>query len=91
MFYGIFYTFLGHTALIGIFSKVLKAGPQGKAFGLFGSAGSLARVIFPLTAGILTDWYSDHTVFILACFVLIFTLIVYEVYKPHMIHLLTTD
>ncbi|KAJ1416795.1 hypothetical protein B484DRAFT_334441, partial [Ochromonadaceae sp. CCMP2298] len=57
--YGIAYP-IGHTALIGIFSKVLK-GPQGKMLGYFGSAGSLARVIFPILAGVLTDLYNDGT------------------------------
>lgn len=42
---------VGHTAVIGMFSKVLGRGPQGYLMGWFGSAGSLARVIFPILGG----------------------------------------
>lgn len=42
---------VGHTAVIGMFSKVLGRGPQGYLMGWFGSAGSLARVLFPIIGG----------------------------------------
>eukprot|EP01034_Spumella_vulgaris_P021827 gene21827-27897_t len=54
---------VGHTALIGIFSKLVKSGPQGRILGLFGSAGSLARIVFPLLAGVLTELYGDRVIF----------------------------
>lgn len=42
---------VGHTALLCLFSKIQKDGPQGRLLGWFGFSGSLARVLFPLTAG----------------------------------------
>ena len=35
---------VGHTAVIGWFSKAMKNKPQGFLLGIFGSAGSLARI-----------------------------------------------
>ena len=43
--YGIGYP-IGHTAVIGWFSKAMKNKPQGFLLGIFGSAGSLARIVF---------------------------------------------
>ena len=42
--YGVGYP-VGHTAVIGWFSKAMKARPQGMLLGLFASAGSLARIV----------------------------------------------
>ncbi|CAM9372145.1 unnamed protein product, partial [Hapterophycus canaliculatus] len=42
---------IGHTAVLGLFSKVVGAQPQGALLGWFGSAGSLARIAFPVIAG----------------------------------------
>ncbi|CAM9888603.1 unnamed protein product [Ectocarpus sp. 13 AM-2016] len=42
---------IGHTAVLGLFSKVVGAQPQGALLGWFGSAGSLARIGFPVVAG----------------------------------------
>ena len=36
-------------------SKVVKKGPRGKCFGLFGSAGSITRIVAPILAGILAE------------------------------------
>jgi MFS family permease len=54
---------LGHTAVLGIVSKITTQGPQGRLLGWFGSAGSLARVIFPLMAGAVSQHYSEKIVF----------------------------
>jgi len=54
---------LGHTAVLGIVSKITNQGPQGKLLGWFGSAGSLARVIFPLMAGAVSQHYSEKIAF----------------------------
>lgn len=63
---------IGHTALLGVFSKIMKSGPQGKLLGYFGSAGSLARVLFPLLAGVLTEFWSERAIFLLmACLLLL--------------------
>ena len=37
--------------VLGLFSKVVGAQPQGALLGWFGSAGSLARIGFPVIAG----------------------------------------
>lgn len=37
--------------VLGLFSKVVGAQPQGTLLGWFGSAGSLARIGFPVIAG----------------------------------------
>ena len=59
MMYSVGYP-IGHTALIGKFSKLLKSGQQGTYLGWFGSAGSLARILFPLIAGVLADNMTDE-------------------------------
>jgi MFS family permease len=69
MMYSVGYP-VGHTALIGIFSKLVKTGPQGRILGLFGSAGSLARIVFPLLAGLLTELYGDRVIFAVMAVVL---------------------
>jgi MFS family permease len=46
---------IGHTALLGWFSKITKQGPQGYLLGWFGSTGSSARILFPLLAGYFVD------------------------------------
>ncbi len=37
--------------VLGLFSKVVGAQPQGTLMGWFGSAGALARTFFPVVAG----------------------------------------
>lgn len=73
---------IGHTALIGIFSKIMKSGPQGKLLGLFGSAGSLARIIFPILAGVLTDHFNDGIIFLVMSVILIVSAIFYALFIP---------
>ncbi|CAM9520705.1 unnamed protein product [Ectocarpus sp. 6 AP-2014] len=46
---------IGHTAVLGLFSKVVGAQPQGALLGWFGSAGSLARIGFPVVAGVISQ------------------------------------
>lgn len=62
---------IGHTALIGVFSQLSKTGPQGKMMGIFGSFGSLARIVFPLSSGIVVqklgfDWAFGFAAFMLS-------------------------
>ena len=45
--------------------------PQGTLQGWFASAGSLARIIFPVMAGYISQYDDITTVFILLCVVLI--------------------
>jgi MFS-type transporter involved in bile tolerance (Atg22 family) len=51
---------IGHTTLIGLYSRLLKMQEkQGTALGLFASIGSLARIVFPISAGLIAD-YTEH-------------------------------
>eukprot|EP01039_Chlorochromonas_danica_P002203 gene2203-2406_t len=38
---------VGHTSLIGVYSKIIESGPQGTFLGVFAASGSLARIVFP--------------------------------------------
>lgn len=48
---------IGHTALLGLFSKAVGTGKgkQGEMLGYFGSVGSLARICFPVAAALLSS------------------------------------
>eukprot|EP00934_Nitzschia_sp_Nitz4_P008266 Nitzschia sp. Nitz4//scaffold8_size234185//204698//206303//NITZ4_001297-RA/size234185-snap-gene-0.60-mRNA-1//-1//CDS//3329559926//8256//frame0 len=46
---------IGHTAVIGLFSKIVGRRPQGELLGWFASAGSLARLSFPIMSGYVSD------------------------------------
>jgi ceroid-lipofuscinosis MFS transporter 7 len=50
MLYSVGYP-IGHTALLGLFSKIVGRRPQGTLMGWFASAGSLARILFPVITG----------------------------------------
>lgn len=54
---------IGHTAVIAMFSRIVKSGPQGTLQGYFAASGSLARVILPLLAGLVTQYYGEHIFF----------------------------
>jgi len=62
MIYGIGYP-IGHTAVIGLFSKIVGRKAQGTMQGWFASAGSLARVLFPVMSGYITQYDDITTVF----------------------------
>ena len=83
--YGIGYP-IGHTALIGGFAKICKKGPQGFMLGMFAaSAGSLARILFPMSAGELADIYNDTAIFFVMSFVLVLTNIAAWTYRKEII------
>lgn len=44
---------IGHTAVLGAFSKIQKSGPQAALMGWFATSGSLSRIIFPILSGYL--------------------------------------
>jgi len=48
---------IGNTAAIGLFSKIVGQRPQGTLQGLFASAGSLARIIFPIASGYISHLF----------------------------------
>jgi len=56
---------IGHTAVVGIFSKLLGRGPQGAMLGWFSSAGSLSRMVFPITSGYVADMADMSIVFMI--------------------------
>ena len=72
---------IGHTALLGVFSKIMKSGPQGQLLGYFGSAGSLARVFFPVLAGVLAEYCGDTVIFIVMATLLIVSCAVFVACK----------
>lgn len=63
MIYGVGYP-IGHTAVIGLFSKVVGRRPQGTLQGYFASAGSLARILFPVMSGYIAHYDDITTVFV---------------------------
>lgn len=80
MMYAVGYP-IGHTALIGVFAKITHSGPQGGLMGIFGSAGSLARVFFPIVAGVLTEEYNDNIVFALMGFICLVSFVTFPLYR----------
>eukprot|EP00536_Pseudo-nitzschia_multiseries_P017426 jgi/Psemu1/264283/estExt_Genewise1Plus.C_15420008 len=59
---------IGHTAVIGLFSKIVGRRPQGELLGWFASAGSLARLCFPIMSGYLANYFGISAVFyVLLC------------------------
>mmetsp|Transcript_8237 Transcript_8237/g.25767 ORF Transcript_8237/g.25767 Transcript_8237/m.25767 type:complete len:456 (+) Transcript_8237:843-2210(+) len=78
--YGVGYP-VGHTAVIGWFSKAMKSRPQGFFLGIFGSAGSLARIVFPIASGFMAKYYNDDTVFTGLAAILTVTLVILVVFR----------
>ena len=72
---------IGHTAVIGMFSKM---STTGKMLGYFGSAGSLARFAFPILAGFLAERYGDRLVFAVLAVFLSFTAIITIYFRDSM-------
>ncbi len=75
---------IGHTALIGVFSKLCRNGPQGKLLGIFGSCGSLARIIFPICSAIGVQYFGFDWAFGVTA-LLLFTSSVVTIYFKHTI------
>lgn len=67
--YGVGYP-IGHTAVMGIFSKIVGRRPQGTLLGWFASAGSLARMTFPIMSGYITHYTAFDILFIILAVVL---------------------
>ena len=65
---------IGHTAELAMFSKISKYGPQGALQGWFGSAGSLGRVIYPILAGLLSEYINTSAIFEVAAVGLILSI-----------------
>lgn len=78
---------IGHTAVIGMFSKVLGKRPQGALMGWFGSAGSLARVVFPIIGGHLSQDFGNNTLFAFAAIILVISCIMLYCEKDEVLHM----
>lgn len=67
---------IGHTAVIGLFSKIVGRRPQGTLLGWFASAGSLARLCFPIMSGYVTNFFGISALFyVLICVLTVATVI----------------
>uniref|UniRef100_I2CS88 MFS transporter, ceroid-lipofuscinosis neuronal protein 7 n=2 Tax=Nannochloropsis gaditana TaxID=72520 RepID=I2CS88_NANGC len=78
---------VGHTAAIGLFSKILGKRPQGYLMGVFGSAGSLARVIFPILGGHIAEQLSDNALFSSAAVFLSFSAFLLLLAREEVLHI----
>ncbi|CAJ1965809.1 unnamed protein product [Cylindrotheca closterium] len=54
---------ISHTAVISLFSKIVGRRPQGTLLGWFASAGSLARLVFPVVSGYVEHYLGIVTLF----------------------------
>ena len=54
---------IGNTAALGLFSKAAGSAPQGLLLGIFGMAGSGARVVFPIVSGAVAEYYGQNALF----------------------------
>lgn len=59
----------------------MKSRPQGFFLGIFGSAGSLARIVFPIASGFMAKYYNDDTVFTGLAAILTVTLVILVVFR----------
>jgi len=80
MVYSIGYP-IGHTAVIGLFSKIVGRRPQGTLQGMFASAGSFARIFFPISSGYLVHFTGTTVLFCMLIFIIAFTIIFALYYK----------
>ena len=55
---------IGNTAALGLFSKAAGSAPQGLLLGIFGMAGSGARVVFPVVSGATAQYLGKNVLFI---------------------------
>lgn len=60
---------IGHTAVLGAFSKIQKSGPQAAMMGWFATSGSFARILLPIVSGYL-DKALDNSPFNVVLFML---------------------
>jgi ceroid-lipofuscinosis MFS transporter 7 len=74
---------IGHTTLIGLFSRLLKSQEkQGQSLGYFASVGSLARIVFPLLSAMIMDYYDHYNIIFFGLGVLLLvSLLVYWRYE----------
>lgn len=74
---------IGHTAVLGAFSKIQKSGPQAAMLGWFATSGSLSRIILPIISGYL-DKAVDNSPFNIVLFMLALAYLGIVLLKPQM-------
>ncbi|CAM9297597.1 unnamed protein product [Discosporangium mesarthrocarpum] len=72
---------IGHTAVLGLFSKVVGKQPQGALLGWFGSAGSVARITFPIIAGVVSERLGTSTLFLFMVIILSTTFAILFIFR----------
>ena len=77
---------IGHTAVLGAFSKAQKHGRQGALMGWFASAGSFARIVLPVTSGYLEQW-ADGSSFNLVLLLLAGSYLAVLVIRPRLVRM----
>jgi len=64
-----------HTALVGLFSKILGRRPQGTLQGWFSASGSIARISFPIIAGYVVSNRDIESLFYILVVILLSSMI----------------
>mmetsp|Transcript_209 Transcript_209/g.295 ORF Transcript_209/g.295 Transcript_209/m.295 type:complete len:491 (+) Transcript_209:108-1580(+) len=80
MMYSVGYP-IGHTAVIGMFSKIVGRRKQGTLMGWFASSGSAARILFPIMSGYVTNYSSIITLFLILIGILSTSMSIVVVYR----------
>lgn len=86
MMYAIGYP-IGWTAVIAMYSRIVKSGPQGALQGYLVASGALARVVMPLFAGVVGQYSSDNICFLAVGIMLLVATVVYVLTKNTLISL----
>jgi FlaG/FlaF family flagellin (archaellin) len=74
---------IGHTAVLGAFSKIQKSGPQAAMMGWFATSGSFARILLPIVSGYL-DKALDNSPFNIVLFMLTLSYLSVVMLKPQL-------
>ena len=77
---------IGHTAVLGAFSKAQKSGRQGALMGWFASAGSFARIVLPVASGYMEQW-ADGSAFNLVLLMLAGSYLAVLLLKPWLVRM----
>jgi MFS transporter, ceroid-lipofuscinosis neuronal protein 7 len=80
---------IAQTAILGLFSKIVGRRPQGTLLGWFASAGSLARMLFPIVSGYIANYRNVETLFLVLTVVLIASTLFLMVHR-HTLQLLSS-
>ena len=81
---------IGHTAELGMFSKISSKGPQGQMQGWFGSAGSLGRILYPILAGVLAQYVGESAIFIVAAVGIVLSIISVLAFETEITSIITS-